>query len=76
MSDVETTWSPPKGSVLIAGVGSPFGLGAAIARRFAAGGYPVAVALTRLRRCESGRRFRISGPPSGIAFNVVTAQTC
>ena len=44
MSDAQPTWTPPKGSVLIAGVGSPFGLGAAIARRFAAGGYPVAVA--------------------------------
>ena len=32
------------GSVLIAGVGASHGLGAAIARRFAAGGYPVAIA--------------------------------
>src|SRR5258708_6620975 len=34
----------PQGSVLVVGVGSPQGLGAAIARRFAAGGFPVAVA--------------------------------
>ncbi len=34
----------PQGSVLIAGVGASHGLGAAIARRFAAGGYPVVVA--------------------------------
>jgi NAD(P)-dependent dehydrogenase (short-subunit alcohol dehydrogenase family) len=34
----------PQGSVLIAGVGASQGLGAAIARRFAAGGYPVAIA--------------------------------
>ncbi|MBR0758202.1 SDR family NAD(P)-dependent oxidoreductase [Bradyrhizobium jicamae] len=32
-----------QGSVLIAGVGASHGLGAAIARRFAAGGYPVAI---------------------------------
>ncbi|MFL6792657.1 MAG: SDR family NAD(P)-dependent oxidoreductase, partial [Bradyrhizobium sp.] len=36
--------APPQGSVLIAGVGTSHGLGAAIARRFAAGGYPVAIA--------------------------------
>jgi short chain dehydrogenase len=34
----------PQGSVLISGVGASHGLGAAIARRFAAGGYPVAIA--------------------------------
>ncbi|MBO4223776.1 SDR family NAD(P)-dependent oxidoreductase [Bradyrhizobium neotropicale] len=34
----------PQGSVLIAGVGASQGVGAAIARRFAAGGYPVAIA--------------------------------
>ena len=33
-----------RGSVLVVGVGASHGLGAAIARRFAAGGYPVAVA--------------------------------
>ena len=33
-----------KGSVLVVGVGASLGLGAAIARRFAAGGYPVAIA--------------------------------
>ena len=32
------------GSVLVVGVGSSHGLGAAIGRRFAAGGYPVAIA--------------------------------
>jgi NAD(P)-dependent dehydrogenase (short-subunit alcohol dehydrogenase family) len=36
--------TPPPGSVLISGVGASHGLGAAIARRFAAGGYPVVVA--------------------------------
>jgi NAD(P)-dependent dehydrogenase (short-subunit alcohol dehydrogenase family) len=36
--------SVTQGSVLVVGVGSPQGLGAAIARRFAAGGFPVAVA--------------------------------
>ena len=33
-----------KGSVLVVGVGAEQGLGAAIARRFAAGGHPVAIA--------------------------------
>jgi NAD(P)-dependent dehydrogenase (short-subunit alcohol dehydrogenase family) len=38
--------SPPtnKGSLLVVGVGASQGLGAAIARRFADGGYPVAIA--------------------------------
>ena len=36
--------TPPRGSVLVAGVGASQGVGAAIARRFAAGGYPVAIA--------------------------------
>lgn len=35
---------PRKGSVLIVGVGASLGLGAAIARRFAREGYPVAIA--------------------------------
>src|SRR5580658_4146066 len=34
----------PEGSVLVVGVGASKGLGAAIARRFAAGGHPVVVA--------------------------------
>jgi NAD(P)-dependent dehydrogenase (short-subunit alcohol dehydrogenase family) len=34
----------PRSSVLVVGVGSSRGLGAAIARRFAQGGYPVAIA--------------------------------
>ena len=36
--------APQQGSVLISGVGASHGLGAAIARRFAAGGYPVVIA--------------------------------
>ena len=36
--------APPVGSVLVVGVGASHGLGAAIARRFARGGYPVAIA--------------------------------
>jgi NAD(P)-dependent dehydrogenase (short-subunit alcohol dehydrogenase family) len=35
---------PVKGSVLVVGVGASQGLGAAIARRFAVGGYPVTIA--------------------------------
>ena len=38
------TDTPPPGSVLVVGVGASQGPGAAIARRFAAGGHPVAVA--------------------------------
>lgn len=34
----------PQGAVLVVGVGASRGLGAAVARRFAAGGYPVAIA--------------------------------
>jgi NAD(P)-dependent dehydrogenase (short-subunit alcohol dehydrogenase family) len=34
----------PEGSLLVVGVGSSYGLGAAIARRFAAGGFPVVIA--------------------------------
>jgi len=40
----EATKHLRKGSVLVVGVGASRGLGAAIARRFAAGGYPVIVA--------------------------------
>ena len=36
--------APVAGSVLVVGVGASHGLGAAIARRFARGGYPVAIA--------------------------------
>jgi NAD(P)-dependent dehydrogenase (short-subunit alcohol dehydrogenase family) len=45
-SSPHETLSPPPvaGSVLVVGVGASMGLGAAIARRFARGGYPVAVA--------------------------------
>src|SRR5258708_32133272 len=35
---------PRQSGVLIVGVGASLGLGAAIARRFAAGGYPVTIA--------------------------------
>ncbi|MGE0659025.1 MAG: SDR family NAD(P)-dependent oxidoreductase [Reyranellaceae bacterium] len=37
-------WSARQGSVLVVGVGASQGLGAAVARRFVQGGYPVAVA--------------------------------
>jgi NAD(P)-dependent dehydrogenase (short-subunit alcohol dehydrogenase family) len=44
-SDLETPGPPPvAGSLLVVGVGAPQGLGAAIARRFARGGFPVAIA--------------------------------
>jgi NAD(P)-dependent dehydrogenase (short-subunit alcohol dehydrogenase family) len=46
MSEAHTPSLPGgrNGSLLVAGVGSPLGLGAAIARRFARGGFPVAIA--------------------------------
>jgi NAD(P)-dependent dehydrogenase (short-subunit alcohol dehydrogenase family) len=43
----------PAPSVLIVGVGASRGLGAAIARRFAAGGYPVAIAGRNAAKLES-----------------------
>ncbi len=45
--------SGPRGSVLIVGVGASHGLGAAIARRFAAGGYPVAIAGRNAAKLEA-----------------------
>jgi NAD(P)-dependent dehydrogenase (short-subunit alcohol dehydrogenase family) len=42
-----------KGSVLIVGVGASQGLGAAIARRFLSGGYPVAIAGRTLAKVEA-----------------------
>ena len=44
MSQAPSETSARKGSLLVVGVGAPQGLGAAIARRFASGGYPVAIA--------------------------------
>jgi len=49
----ETAFQPRKGSVLVVGVGSPQGLGAAIARRFAAGGYPVVIAGRNAAKLEA-----------------------
>ena len=42
-----------QGSVLVVGVGASQGLGAAIARRFAAGGYPVALAGRNAEKLEA-----------------------
>jgi NAD(P)-dependent dehydrogenase (short-subunit alcohol dehydrogenase family) len=44
MASENSGWTPPHGAVLVVGVGASRGLGAAIARRFAAGGYPVVIA--------------------------------
>ena len=44
MSQAVTENTARKGSLLVVGVGAPQGLGAAIARRFAQGGYPVVIA--------------------------------
>src|SRR6185503_2254767 len=42
-----------QGSVLVVGVGASQGLGAAIARRFAAGGFPVAIAGRNAEKLEA-----------------------
>ena len=52
MTDAPTA-SGPKGSVLVVGVGASHGLGAAIARRFVAGGYPVAIAGRNAAKLEA-----------------------
>jgi NAD(P)-dependent dehydrogenase (short-subunit alcohol dehydrogenase family) len=44
MSSEASEWAAPQGAILVVGVGASRGLGAAIARRFAAGGFPVAIA--------------------------------
>jgi NAD(P)-dependent dehydrogenase (short-subunit alcohol dehydrogenase family) len=44
MSDHKQPWTDTNRSVLVVGVGASKGLGAAIARRFAAGGHPVVIA--------------------------------
>lgn len=46
-------WTAPQGSVLVVGVGASQGLGAAIARRFAQGGYPVVVAGRNAAKLEA-----------------------
>jgi NAD(P)-dependent dehydrogenase (short-subunit alcohol dehydrogenase family) len=43
----------PKGSMLVVGVGASYGLGAAIARRFAAGGFPVVIAGRNAAKLEA-----------------------
>lgn len=45
--------SPVRGSVLVVGVGASQGLGAAIARRFASGGYPVVIAGRSAEKLEA-----------------------
>ncbi|MGC4107195.1 MAG: SDR family NAD(P)-dependent oxidoreductase [Thermomicrobiales bacterium] len=51
-----------EGSVLVVGVGASHGLGAAIARRFAAGGYPVAIAGRNAAKLEAtAAELRASG---------------
>ena len=47
--------SPALGSLLVVGVGAPQGLGAAIARRFGQGGFPVAIAGRNAPKLEETR---------------------
>ncbi|MGO4560152.1 SDR family NAD(P)-dependent oxidoreductase [Mesorhizobium sp. 2RAF21] len=54
-SGLEAEFAPIRGSVLVAGVGSAKGLGAAIARRFGQEGYPVAIAGRNAEKLEATR---------------------
>jgi len=57
-----------EGSVLVVGVGASQGLGAAIARRFAAGGYPVLIAgRTEAKLEQTAQQIRADGGTVGIA---------
>jgi len=80
-------WRAPRGSVLVVGVGASQGLGAAIARRFAGGGYPVVVAGRNSAKVEAvAEELRQSGAkaiaaigdasnPDDAKMFVATAQT-
>ncbi len=64
----------PRGSVLIVGVGAYHGLGAAIARRFAAGGYPVLLAgRNKGKLNETAKRIEASG--ARVALSVGDASS-
>ena len=59
----------PKGSMLVVGVGSSYGLGAAIARRFAAGGYPVVIAGRNAAKLEAtATEMKAAGASVAIAI--------
>ncbi len=57
----------PKGSLLVVGVGASYGLGAAIARRFAAGGFPVVIAGRNAAKLETAAEMKASGAAVTIA---------
>ena len=66
--------SAPRGSVLVVGVGSPQGLGAAIARRFAAGGFPVLIAGRSKDKLEATlAELKASGGVAALAVGDATA---
>jgi NAD(P)-dependent dehydrogenase (short-subunit alcohol dehydrogenase family) len=66
--------SAPQGSVLVVGVGSPQGLGAAIARRFAAGGFPVLIAGRSRDKLEATlAELKAAGATAALAAGDATA---
>lgn len=79
MSDAETGALPsgasalygPRGSLLVVGVGARRGLGAAIARRFGAGGFPVVIAG---RNAEKLRSTEAALKAEGMAVSAVVGD--
>ena len=63
-----------QGSVLVVGVGASQGLGAAIARRFAAGGYPVAVAGRNAEKLEATAAELRAGSNAPVAHAIGDAS--
>jgi NAD(P)-dependent dehydrogenase (short-subunit alcohol dehydrogenase family) len=64
-----------KGTVLVVGVGASQGLGAAIARRFAAGGHPVVIAGRNAAKLEQTRHELEAAADARIAAVVGDAST-
>ena len=68
---VDRSWAKDKGVVLVSGVGAPLGLGAAIARRFAAAGHPVVIAG---RNCDMLEKTYAQLKATGASAVMVVAE--